>query len=157
MAKETANERFTRRAEAVGIEPDIQRFPKDTRTAPQAAAAIGCDVAQIVKSLVFDVDGAPVLVLTSGANRVSTAKVGQIFEGRVGRADADAVREATGFSIGGVPPFGHSTQLPTAVDQDLMGHEVIYGAAGTPDTVFPISPTRLVEATDGNVADVAEE
>lgn len=140
----------------MGIDPEIRRFPENTRTASEAAVAIGCDVAQIVKSLVFDVDGAPVLVLTSGANRVSTSKVGEIFGGRVGRADADAVREATGFSIGGVPPIGHATELRTAVDRDLLDHDVVYGAAGTPDTVFPIEPSVLVQASGGRVADVAQ-
>ncbi len=155
MPKESANDRFRTAALALGLDPEIRRFPEDTRTADQAAAAIGCDVAQIVKSLVFAVGGEPVLVLTSGANQVATDKVGDLLDGKVGRADATVVRDATGFAIGGVPPFGHATDLRTLLDADLLNFDVVWGAAGTPDTVFAIEPRQLAEISGATVADVA--
>ena len=155
MAKLTANERFTAAASQHGVVPDITRFPDDTRTAEDAAAAIGCDVAQIVKSLVFAIDGSPILVLTSGANQVATDKVGELLSGSVERADAKLVRATTGYAIGGVPPFGHENPVPTLIDRDLMSHEIVWGAAGTPDTVFPITPAELARTTGARVEDVA--
>lgn len=135
----------------------VQRFPAGTRTAADAAAAIGCDVAQIVKSLVFTADDEPVLVLTSGANRVDTGAVaGLLGADRVAKADADQVRTATGFAIGGTPPFGHPAPLRTLVDRDLLDHEVVWAAAGTPDSVFPLSPDVVVACSNGTVADVAQ-
>jgi prolyl-tRNA editing enzyme YbaK/EbsC (Cys-tRNA(Pro) deacylase) len=157
MTKPSANERFAAAARQLGIEPEIRRFSEDTRTAEQAAAAIGCELAQIVKSLVFEVGGQPVLVLASGANRVSTAKVSEILGGEVGRAEAGLVRDATGFAIGGIPPFGHRTPLRTTIDRQLMDHDVVFGAAGTPDSVFPVAPDLLVAASGGTVADIAED
>ncbi len=137
-------------------EVDVHRYPAGTRTAADAAAAIGCDVAQIVKSLVFAADGEPVLVLTSGANRVDVERVADLLGAtRVTKADADLVRSATGFAIGGTPPFGHPAPLPTLVDRDLLDHEVVWAAAGTPDSVFPLSPDVVVRRSGGRVADVA--
>lgn len=141
-------------------EPDdvaVQRFPSGTRTAADAAAAVGCDVAQIVKSLVFVADGRPILVLASGANRVDTAAVAALLgAARVVKADADQVRDATGFAIGGTPPFGHPRPLTTLVDRDLLDHDVVWAAAGTPDSVFPLSPALVVARSGGTVADVAD-
>lgn len=135
---------------------DVHRYPAGTRTAADAAAAIGCDVAQIVKSLVFAADGEPVLVLTSGANRVDVERVADLLGAtRVTKADADLVRSATGFAIGGTPPFGHPATLPTLVDRDLLAHEVVWAAAGTPDSVFPLSPDVVVRRSGGRVADVS--
>lgn len=137
-------------------EVEVRRYPAGTRTAADAAAAIGCDVAQIVKSLVFDADGEPVLVLTSGANRVDVDDVAtHLGAGRVGKADADLVRDATGFAIGGTPPFGHPTPLTTLVDRDLLSHQLLWAAAGTPDSVFSLTPRTLVERSGGTVADIA--
>jgi Cys-tRNA(Pro) deacylase len=142
---------------AAGIEPGIVEFAGSTRTAQDAARAIGTSVAQIVKSLVFMADGRPVLVLASGANRVDTAKLARHAGAvRVDKATADATREATGFSIGGVPPVGHRTPLQVYVDQALLAYDVVYAAAGTPHAVFPIAPNALVEVTSGAVVDVAE-
>ena len=155
MAKESANDRFRRGALGVGIDPEIQRFPEDTRTAAQAAAALGCELGQIVKSLIFAVDGAPVLVLTSGSNQVDTEAVAAVLGGEVGRADAAVVRDATGFAIGGVPPFGHATQLRALLDEDLLQYDLVYAAAGTPDTVFPITPEQLSSASGATVCAVA--
>ena len=151
-----ATDRF-RAAAPADLPIDVQRHPAGTRTAADAAAAIGCDVAQIVKSLVFSVDSNPVLVLTSGANRVDTDAVAALHgAATVTKADAQLVRKATGYAIGGTPPFGHPQALPTWVDRDLLDHEVVWAAAGTPDSVFPLSPQRLVEVTGATVADVAE-
>lgn len=140
-----------------GLELNITRFPAGTRTAQDAAAAIGCDVGAIVKALVLDSDEGPFMVLTSGANRVSYGKV-EVTTGRTGvrRADADAVRAATSYPVGGVSPFGHPTPLAMVIDRDLLAFEHVWAAAGTPDSVFPIAPDALVDATGAQVADVAE-
>jgi prolyl-tRNA editing enzyme YbaK/EbsC (Cys-tRNA(Pro) deacylase) len=126
-----------------------KEFPQGTRTAADAAAAIGCEVGQIVKSLVFLRDDAPLLVLCSGANQVDDARLG------LAKADADLVRRVTGFSIGGVPPYGHPQPLETLVDEDLLGHDEVWAAAGSPRSVFPLSPALLVERTGGTVTRVS--
>ncbi|HEU5320415.1 MAG TPA: YbaK/EbsC family protein, partial [Methylomirabilota bacterium] len=123
-----------------------------------AAAAVGCDVAQIVKSLVFLADGRPVVALVSGANRLDPPRLATALGARsVERADGNAVRAATGYAIGGVPPVGHATRLPVFIDRDLMAHARIYGAAGTPNAVFPVSPADLVRVTAGQLADLAAD
>ncbi len=135
---------------------EIHRYPAGTRTAADAADAIGCDVAQIVKSLVFAADGHPVLVLTSGSNRVDVDRVADLLgAATVTKADADLVRSATGFAIGGTPPFGHPAPLPTLVDRDLLDHEVVWAAAGTPNSVFPLAPEVVIARSGGTVADIA--
>lgn len=144
-------------AVALGLTIDIVTFEQPTRTAEQAAEAIGCGVGQIVKSLVFVVGETPVMALVSGANQLETRKLAALFNvGRkqVGRADADTVRAATGFAIGGVPPFGYATQMPVYVDEDLTRYDVIWAAAGTPNTVFAITPADLLRANGGRVADL---
>ncbi|WP_374686077.1 YbaK/EbsC family protein [Promineifilum sp.] len=144
-------------AAGLGLTIDIVTFTEPTRTAEQAAAAIGCEVGQIVKSLVFTVGGAPVMALVSGANQLDTRKLAALFSvGRkqVERADADTVRGATGYAIGGVPPFGHATAMTVYVDEDLMSYDVIWAAAGTPNTVFPITPADLLRASGGQARDL---
>jgi prolyl-tRNA editing enzyme YbaK/EbsC (Cys-tRNA(Pro) deacylase) len=134
----------------------VSTFPEGTRTAADAAAAIGCSVGQIVKSLVFRrASGAALLVVASGSNRVDEARLEALAGEPVGKADAAFVREATGFAIGGVPPAGHTAPVETVVDEDLLGYEEIWAAAGTPRTVFPLTPDELVAMTGGRVADVA--
>ena len=134
----------------------VSTFPDGTRTAADAAAAIGCDVAQIVKSLVFRTrSGGALLVLTSGRNRVDEAKVGALVGEPISKADAAFVREVTGFAIGGVPPAGHPAPIDTLVDRDLISLDELWAAAGTPQTVFPIAPDDLLRLTGGRVADVA--
>lgn len=146
--------RFRSAAEALGISIEVATFPEGTRTADDAARAVGCDVAQIVKSLVFMADDAPVLALTSGANRVDTdALAGLAGAATVRRATPEEARAATGFAVGGTPPFGHPAPVRTYLDRDLTGHDVIWAAAGTPDAVFPISPEDLLRATSASVAD----
>lgn len=146
-----AVDRFTAAAAAIGLEPAVQRFPDGTRTALEAAAAVGCEVGQIVKSLVFSIDDEPILILTSGANQVDTDLVGAHLGGRLGKADAAVVRESTGFAIGGTPPFGHTTPLRTLMDRDLLGYDEVWAAAGTPDTCFPINPQELASITGADI------
>jgi len=144
-------------AAELGLTIDVVTFAEPTRTAEQAAAAIGCEVGQIVKSLVFTVGGAPVMALVSGANQLDTRKLATLFgvgRKQVERADADTVRAATGYAIGGVPPFGHVTAMTVYVDADLMGYDVIWAAAGTPNTVFPIAPADLLRASGGQPRDL---
>ena len=142
---------------AAGIDAEIVEFGESTRTAQDAARAVGTSPGQIVKSLVFLADGRPVLVLASGANRVDVAKLARLAgAARVEKAPAEATREATGFSIGGVPPIGHRTPLPVYVDEALLAYERVYAAAGTPHAVFPIEPAALVRLTAGAVGDLAE-
>lgn len=139
-----------------GIEAQPVEFAESTRTSAEAAIAIGTTVAQIAKSLVFMADGQALLVIASGVNRVDTAKLGALLGAKIKRADADAVRQATGFPIGGVPPVGHTTPLRTLIDEDLMAFESIWAAAGTPNAVFQTTPADLVKMTGGQVADIKE-
>lgn len=157
MSGSSAGQRFERTAVAIGLDIDVQRFPQGTRTAVEAAAAVGCELGQIVKSLVFVCDGEPVLALTSGANRVDTAALGRVLGGLVTQADADTVRRATGYAIGGTPPFGHARPLRTVVDADLMQFERVWAAAGTPETVFEIRSRDLARRVGGNVATFASD
>jgi prolyl-tRNA editing enzyme YbaK/EbsC (Cys-tRNA(Pro) deacylase) len=148
-------ERFLAEARARDLELAVQDFPQGTRTAADAAAAIGCDVAQIVKSLVFVADEDPVLVLTSGANRVDEETLARTLDATsVRKATADEVREATGYAIGGTPPFGHRHPLRVLCDRELTRHDEIWAAAGTPATVFPITPPALLATTGAEVIDV---
>ena len=150
-----ARERFLEGARAVGLTPDIRQFPEGTRTAEQAAAAVGCELGQIVKSLVFLCDGDAVLALTSGANRVDTKRLSEVLDGKIARADADGVREATGYAIGGTPPFGHACRLRTVADPALLAYDTVWAAAGTPDTVFELTPDELIRASGAAIADFA--
>jgi Cys-tRNA(Pro) deacylase len=134
---------------------EVRRFPEGTRTAEDAARAVGCALGQIVKSLVFVAAGRPVVALVSGSNRLDPEKLAGLAGRPVAKMDAEAARAATGYSIGGVPPFGHSTSLPVYVDRDLLSHQLVWAAAGRPDSVFAISPARLVELCHGKVADLA--
>lgn len=147
-------------AAALGLTIDIVTFDHSTRTAEDAAAAIGCAVGQIVKSLVFTVKGEPVVALVSGANQLDTRKLaGLLGVGRkqVERANADIVRAATGYAIGGVPPFAYATPLQIYIDRDLTQYEVVWAAAGTPNTVFAVTPAALAKATGGREADLKVE
>ncbi|HEX8995689.1 MAG TPA: YbaK/EbsC family protein [Ktedonobacterales bacterium] len=139
-----------------GIEAQPVEFAESTRTSAEAAAAIGTTVAQIAKSLVFQADGQPLLVIASGVNRVDTKKLSALVNAKITRADADAVRLATGFPIGGVAPVGHSAPLRTLIDEDLLAFETIWAAAGTPNAVFQTTPADLLKMTGGQVADIKE-
>jgi Cys-tRNA(Pro) deacylase len=152
-------------ARRLGLSVEILEFEETTRTAQDAADAIGkhpsgigCQVAQIVKSLLFVADGQPVMALVSGANRLDERKLAAlrgVGRKKIKRADADTAKAVTGFSIGGVPPFGHTSRLPVYVDEDLARFEVVWAAAGTPFAVFAITPDELVRASGGVVADLA--
>jgi prolyl-tRNA editing enzyme YbaK/EbsC (Cys-tRNA(Pro) deacylase) len=132
----------------------VRRFPEGTRTATDAAKAVGCEVGQIVKSLVFVAGGRPVVALVSGANRLDERRLGALAGEPVVKADAETAREATGFAIGGVPPFGHATPVPVYMDRDLLSHPVVWAAAGRPDAVFEIEPERLRELSNATVVDL---
>jgi prolyl-tRNA editing enzyme YbaK/EbsC (Cys-tRNA(Pro) deacylase) len=155
----TAIERFTLLASAAGVTVEAQEFPEGTRTAVDAAAAVGCDVAAIVKSLVFIADDRAVLALTSGANRIDERRLADVLGADVVRkASADEARAATGYAIGGTPPLGHTGHGVAAVlmDPDLLVHEQVWAAAGTPKAVFPITPARLLEASGARAVDITE-
>lgn len=140
--------------QAHGLDATIREFPTSTRTAAEAAASIGCTVAQIAKSLVFrgERTGRAVLVVASGANRVNEERLAGILEEPVGRADAAFVREKTGYAIGGVPPVAHAEPPIVVIDEDLLELEEIWAAAGTPNAVFRLTPAELVSVTAGRVA-----
>jgi prolyl-tRNA editing enzyme YbaK/EbsC (Cys-tRNA(Pro) deacylase) len=144
---------------ARGVGFEVKEFPASTRTSAEAADAIGCAVAQIAKSLVFRgaESGAAVLIIASGANRVDPAKAETLLGEAIGRADADFVRAATGFAIGGVPPLGHDRPLVTLIDEDLLAFGEIWAAAGTPNAVFRLSPGDLSELTGGRVGDLKQD
>ncbi|KIE52149.1 MAG: hypothetical protein MB52_00040 [marine actinobacterium MedAcidi-G1] len=147
-------DRFIGEAEASGLDVEVQRYPDGTRTAADAAAAVGCEIDQIVKSLVFMADVRPILILCSGARRVDEEKLAEYIGTEIRIAGASEVRAATGYAIGGTPPLGHTVPLKTVVDPHLMEFEEIWAAAGTPDSVFPIQPKELVKATSGAVVAV---
>lgn len=144
-------------AAALGLSIQIISYDQSTRTAQEAADAIGCDVGQIVKSLVFTVAGRPIIALVSGANQLDTAKLAAlqgVGRKQVHRADADTVRSATGFAIGGVPPFGHASPMTVYVDRDLTQYTTVWAAAGTPNTIFAVATNDLIRAGAGEVVDL---
>jgi prolyl-tRNA editing enzyme YbaK/EbsC (Cys-tRNA(Pro) deacylase) len=142
-------------AALLGLIIEPRTFPEGTKTAADAAAAIGVAVGQIVKSLIFAVDGDVVLAYVSGANQLDERKLAHAAGGtKCSRVDADVVREKTGFPIGGVPPFGHTTHLRIFIDPDLLQYDEVWAAAGTWHDVFGIEPHKLVEASEGLVTDL---
>jgi Cys-tRNA(Pro) deacylase len=148
-------ERVLRAARERGLELQTRTFPDGTKTAADAAAAIGVQVGQIVKSLIFAVDGQVVVAYVSGSNQLDEHKLAAAAGGlKCSRVDADTVRKVTGFPIGGVPPFGHATNLEVFIDSDLLRHDVVWAAAGTWHDVFAISPDDLVSASHGVVTDL---
>ena len=137
-----------------GLDLEVREMSETTHTAAEAAAAVGAPVEAIVKSLVFALDGEPLLILVSGPNRVDTGLVGEYVNGVLNKADAQMVKEASGYSIGGVPPFGHSTSLRCLMDEDLLALEMVWAAAGSARAVFPISPRRLAELSSAEIVRV---
>ena len=138
----------------LGISAEIVEFAQSTRTAEEAALAVGTTVERIVKSLIFMAGDEMLLVLTSGANRVDTARLGEALGVPIKRADASAVRLATGFAIGGVPPIGHASTLPVVIDRDLLQYDLVFAAAGTPHAIFPITPKDLCRITAARILDI---
>ncbi len=157
MTMQPSVQRFHEAASACGLNIEITTFVQPTRTAHEAAEAIGCTVAQIVKSLCFTVNDVPVMALVSGDNQLDTGKLARLMgvgKKKVKRADPDTVRRATGYAIGGVAPLGHNEPMPLFVDEDLLVFTTIWAAAGTPHSVFPIAPATLVTVANGRVADL---
>ena len=151
-------ERVLTTLNALGVSPEVREFAASTATAEAAASALGTSVERIVKSLVFATpDGQPILALVSGANRVDLDRLSTVVGQRVGRANADQVRQATGFAIGGVPPVGHHARLPVYVDADLLRFDQVWAAAGTPNSVFAIAPDDLVRVAGGQVVALKAE
>lgn len=152
-----AVDRFLAAAEVLGHPVEVRRFPQGTKTAGDAARAIGCEVGQIVKSLVFMADGRPVLALTSGANRVDPYLLAGLVGAREARrATPEEARAATGYAVGGTPPFGHPEPVPAFLDPALLGYDEVWAAAGTPDSVFRITPEELRRSSDALVAEFRE-
>lgn len=144
--------------EAAGVTCVVEELPASTRSAAEAAAAIGCTVQQIAKTLVFRAatTDAPIVVIASGTNRVDEQKLASLTGARIERASPAFVRETTGFAIGGVPPCGHANASPVFIDQDLLQLTEIWAAAGTPNAVFRLTPPELVAISGGQVADIAQ-
>jgi len=156
---ETAAQFGERALDRYGFEVEVHEFPEGTKTAADAADAIGCDVAQIASSIVMLVDGELVVSVTSGANRVSEAKLASAVgapRSEVGTASPGEIKETLGWTIGGVPPFCHDTEVTVVMDETLLEHETVWAAAGTPDAVFPVAPERLRELSGAEPVDVAE-
>ena len=141
---------------AIGLQLEVVELPASTRTSQEAAQAIGCQVAQIAKSIVFQAGSSqrPVLVIASGPNRVNEKEIERLVGEPIGKADADYVRRRTGYVIGGVPPLGHAEPLQTFIDQDLLQYPEIWAAAGTPHAVFHLTPDELLRITGGLVIKV---
>jgi prolyl-tRNA editing enzyme YbaK/EbsC (Cys-tRNA(Pro) deacylase) len=153
----TSAQKVQRALQGFDLSLQVVELPASTRTAVEAARAIGCEIGQIVKSLVFrtTATGKPVLVLASGVNRVSEVRLGPVFGESLKMADAEFVRQYTGFAIGGVPPVGFSQPIETIIDQDLLQYAEIWAAAGTPHAVFCLSPTSLTQITNGRVMQIS--
>ena len=153
----TANDRVKAKLDELGIKTEIRILEQDTRTAPQAAEVVGCDVGQILKSLIFRTgSGRALLAITSGSNRVDVERLKELVGETVLRADADFVRQATGYAIGGVPPVGHSGPVETFFDRDLFQHETVWAAAGTPNSLFPIKQEDLSKLAGDRIFDFTE-
>lgn len=144
--------------DAAGLEVEIRQTGDQTRTAQEAAAVVGCALDQIAKSMIFrgEESGQIILFLTAGGNRVDTAKAGALAGEPLGRADAAAVRAATGFAIGGVAPVGHLSRIPAFIDTRLSEFETVWAAAGTPHHLFPIAPDMLIRLTGATLGDFTE-
>lgn len=138
-----------------GIDSPIVTMDASTHTAQQAADAIGCELGQIVKSLIFLADDEPLLVLVAGTNRVDEKLLGENLGVRLGKASAQVVKDATGYSIGGVPPFGHASRIRSVIDPKLLEYETVWAAAGTGLSVFALTPQQLLEATGAEVVAVS--
>lgn len=158
MALSASAQRVQDALAAAGLPNQVVELAASTRSAAEAAAAVGATVAQIAKSLIFRAQpsGKPVLVIASGVNRVDEKKLAALVGERIDRPDADYVRDRTGFAIGGVPPLGHPVRLATYIDRDLLALGELWAAAGTPNSVFKLTPEELVRITGGAVADLAK-
>ncbi len=154
MSGQSSVDRVRAALVAAGVVDSITAFPAGTRTAADAAAAVGCAVAQIAKSIVFRAGAQAVVVIASGVNRVDAAKLAAVIGQKVTRADADWIREVTGFAIGGVAPLGHLTPPIVVFDRDLLGFAVVWAAAGSPSHVFALAPDVLARISGAILADI---
>lgn len=152
-----AAQRVETAAHALGLNVQVRSMDQSTRTAEEAAAACGCSVGQIVKSLVFrgKDSGRPYLLLVSGSNRVNEKAVAEVLGEALVRPDAQYVRDITGYAIGGIPPVGHTTPITTYLDHDLLAYEIVWAAAGTPESVFSVSPAELRDKAGAMVMKVS--
>ncbi|MFZ2414447.1 MAG: YbaK/EbsC family protein [Minisyncoccia bacterium] len=145
---------FLDKLKGLGTQPEIKEFDVSTRTAAEAATAIGCDINQIAKSIVFNMEGGIVLVLVCGSSRVNEEKLSAHLGKVLKKADADFVKEKTGYTIGGVPPFGYEAQPQTFIDEDLLNYKEVWAAAGANNTVFKTSSQELIKYSQGTVLDI---
>jgi prolyl-tRNA editing enzyme YbaK/EbsC (Cys-tRNA(Pro) deacylase) len=157
MEQRSAPDRVRAALRSAGLEVEVRQFAESTRTAQDAANAIGTTVGQIVKSLLFLSGERPVLALVSGSNQLDTGKLGRLTGEEIRKADAAAVREATGYAIGGVPPLGLALRIDTYIDRELMLYDEVWAAAGTPNHVFKATPQDLLRLTGGKPADLKRD
>ena len=151
----SGGDKFRKKVKKLGLKLEVISLPQSTRTAVEAAQAVGCQLGQIAKSIIFKTkSGQPVLVITSGANRVDEKKVEKILGEKIQKADADFVKKETGFAIGGVPPFGHKKKITTFIDKDLFNFSEIWAAAGDSFSVFKTTARDLVKISGGQVIEV---
>ena len=147
-----AKENFEKSIKEQGTNLEILTLPQSTRTALEAANTIGCELGQIAKSIIFKTESSKaILVIASGANHINEKKIEALIEEKIGKADADFVKEKTGFTIGGVPPTGHIEKIITLIDEDLFRYQEIWAAAGNPNSVFKLLPEQLLKMTCGQV------
>jgi len=156
MSLSSSAQKVQKALNAIGLQLEVVELPASTRTSQEAAEAVGCQVGQIAKSIVFQtlISHRPILVIASGPNRINEKVIAELTGEDIGKADADFVRQRTGFVIGGVPPIGHEQRLVTYIDRDLLQYPEIWAAAGTPHAVFHLKPEDLVKMTSGLVIDV---
>lgn len=151
------NNNFINYLKQNNLDIKIHNFDEFTHTAIQAATALGCDVSQIAKSLIFkSASGKPILVIASGSNRVDTSKIANLLGETIDKADANFVKLSTGFTIGGVPPFAFPNPITTFIDQDLLKFDTVWAAAGTNNSVFSLTPNNLIKISQGQVADIRD-
>jgi len=156
MSLSSSAQKVQKALNAIGLQLEVVELPASTRTSQEAAEAVGCQVGQIAKSIVFQtlISHRPILVIASGPNRINEKVIAELTGEDIGKADADFVRQRTGFIIGGVPPIGHEQHLVTYIDRDLLPYPEIWAAAGTPHAVFHLKPEDLVKMTSGLVIQV---
>jgi prolyl-tRNA editing enzyme YbaK/EbsC (Cys-tRNA(Pro) deacylase) len=148
-------DKVVRRARELGLEVEVQKLETSTRTVKEAASAVGCDEAEIAKSVVFVCDGEPVVCVASGEHRIDADKLAEVHDcAEVRQAGPDEVRAATGFAVGAVPPIGHG--LPVVIDEALLRHRRVWAAAGDPQSLFCLDPRELVDRIQAEIAEVAE-
>ena len=154
MYNERVRDKVIDSARELGLRVDVRRLEGSTKTVPEAAAAVGCEEAEIAKSIVFIADGDPVVCIASGAHRIDLDKLAEALDvAEIRQAAADEVRAATGFAVGGVPPFGHG--LPVVLDESLLEHDLVWAAGGDGHSLFAVDPRRLADCVSASIAPIA--